>query len=129
MRRTGLTSGTAMRCSGQPIRALLLVTADLLTCFCSGFGTSAAFAAGAYAQKKHDAKRQVEALEEQWRFAQLTGDAATMDKMLSGDYIGISMSGPGRTKAQQLDRVPAPQGTRRKGELSGMKGKKVGANA
>jgi len=118
-----------MRCSGQPIRALLLVTAALLTCFCSGFGTSAAFAAGAYAQKKHDAKRQVEALEEQWRLAQLTGDAATMDKMLSDDYIGISMSGQVSTKAQQLDRVRARKVTISKVELSDMKVKMVGAIA
>src|SRR5258708_38649203 len=123
MRRTGLTSGTAMRCSGQPIRALLLVTADLLTCFCSGFGTSAAFAAGAYAQKKHDAKRQVEALEEQWRLAPLTGDAPTKDKKLLDDYIGISLSGPGRTKAHQLDRGRAPQVNVNTGGMSAIEGK------
>ena len=44
-------------------------------------------------EKKHDAKRQVEALEEQWRQAQLIGDVATMDKLLSDDYIGITMTG------------------------------------
>jgi ketosteroid isomerase-like protein len=56
-------------------------------------------------EKKHDAKRQVEALEEQWRTAQLAGDVDAMDKMLSDDYIGISMSGQVNTKAQQLDRA------------------------
>jgi ketosteroid isomerase-like protein len=56
-------------------------------------------------EKKHDAKRQVEALEEQWRQAQLAGDVAAMDKLLSDDYIGITMTGQVHTKAQQLDRM------------------------
>ncbi len=56
-------------------------------------------------EKKHDAKRQVEALEEQWRQAQLSDDVETMDKLLSDDYIGISMTGQVNTKTQQLDRM------------------------
>ena len=56
-------------------------------------------------EKKHDAKRQVEALEEQWRQAQLAGDVATMDKLLSDDYIGITLTGQVNTKTQQLDRM------------------------
>jgi ketosteroid isomerase-like protein len=56
-------------------------------------------------EKKHDAKRQVEALEEQWRQAQLVGDVAAMDKLLSDDYIGITMTGQVNTKNQQLDRM------------------------
>ncbi len=56
-------------------------------------------------EKKHAAKQQVEALEEQWRQAQLGGDVATMDKLLSDDYIGISMTGQVNTKTQQLDRM------------------------
>jgi ketosteroid isomerase-like protein len=56
-------------------------------------------------ERKHDVKKQVEALEEQWRTAQLTGDVATMDKMLSDDYIGISMNGQVSTKAQQLNSI------------------------
>jgi len=56
-------------------------------------------------EKKHDAKRQVEALEEQWRQAQLVGDVAAMDKLLSDDYIGITMTGQVNTKTQQLDRM------------------------
>jgi ketosteroid isomerase-like protein len=56
-------------------------------------------------EKKHAAKQQVEALEEQWRQAQLAGDVATMDKLLSDDYIGISITGQVNTKSQQLDRM------------------------
>jgi ketosteroid isomerase-like protein len=60
-------------------------------------------------KKKHDLKRQVEALEERWRTAQLAGDVATIDHMLSDDYIGISMTGQVNTKAQQLDRIRSRQ--------------------
>jgi len=56
-------------------------------------------------EKKHAAKQQVEALEEQWRDAQLRGDVAAMDKLLSDDYIGISITGQVNTKEQQLDRM------------------------
>lgn len=54
---------------------------------------------------KHDIKKEVEALEQKWRLAQLNGDLATMDGMLADDFIGISMSGQVNTKAQQLERV------------------------
>jgi ketosteroid isomerase-like protein len=53
---------------------------------------------------KHNAKREIEALEEQWRSAQLTGDVATIDRLMSADFIGITMTGEANTKAQQLDR-------------------------
>lgn len=56
-------------------------------------------------EKKHDAKKQVEAMEELWRAAQLAGDVGAMDKLLSDGYIGISMTGQVITKAQHLDRV------------------------
>jgi ketosteroid isomerase-like protein len=56
-------------------------------------------------KKKHDLKRQVETLEERWRVAQLAGDVATIDRMLSDDYIGISMTGQVNTKAQQLTKI------------------------
>src|SRR5260370_40767714 len=71
-------------------------------------GAAPAFCAGwnqPLREKKHDAKRQVEALEEQWRQAQLAGDVATMDKLLSDDYIGITITGQVNTKTQQLDRM------------------------
>ena len=44
-------------------------------------------------------------MEEQWRQAQLTGDVAAMDRLLSDDYVGISMDGEISTKTQQLDRL------------------------
>jgi ketosteroid isomerase-like protein len=73
-----------------------------------GWSAPVAFAHGGIPplhEKKHAAKQQIEALEEQWRQAQLAGDVTTMDKLLSDDYIGISMTGQVNTKSQQLDRM------------------------
>jgi ketosteroid isomerase-like protein len=80
-------------------------------------------------EKKHDAKRQVEALEEQWRQAQLSGDVATMDSLLSDDYIGITMTGQVNTKMQQLDRMRNHKIAISKLELGEMQVKLVGAIA
>lgn len=95
-----------MRLSGRPIRGTLMTIAVLVTTNAVVFSQHS-FPVHPLQQreKKHDAKRQVEALEEQWRTAQLAGDIAVMDKLLSDDYIGISMTGQVHTKAQQLDRA------------------------
>ena len=75
-----------MPLSGRPIRCMLVPSTVLLTAVAMGW-SAPAFGAGWNNQplheKKHDAKRQVEALEEQWRQAQLAGDVAAMDKLLS----------------------------------------------
>src|SRR6202522_3420695 len=96
-----------MRLSGRPIRRTLIPSAVLLVAVVAGWPAPAYCAKWNQPlhEKKHDAKRQVEALEEQWRQAQLSGDVATMDKLLSDDYIGISMTGQVNTKMQQLDRM------------------------
>jgi ketosteroid isomerase-like protein len=107
-------------------RALTVVSSILLALLVLGAG---ARPASAEAYDKHDAKKQVEALEEQWRTAQLAGDIATMDKMLSEDFIGISMSGQVNTKAQLLDRVRAHKVALSKVELSDMKVKLIGGIA
>jgi len=112
--------------SGPTNRALTVVSALLGTLLVLGAGARPAFAD---AHDKHDAKKQVEALEEQWRTAQLAGDVATMDKMLSEDFIGISMSGQVNTKAQLLDRIRAHKVSLSKVELSDMKVKLIGGIA
>ena len=62
--------------------------------------------AGAHASEaKKDVKKQIEQLEDQWRTAQLNGDIATMDHMMSDDYVGIPMTGQVTTKVQQLTRL------------------------
>jgi ketosteroid isomerase-like protein len=100
----------------------------LLACFVSLMTARQALAADRQV-KKHDAKKQVEALEEQWRKAQLAGDVTTMDKMLAEDFIGISMSGQVNTKAQQLDRVKTRRLVVTKIQLSDVKVKLVGSVA
>ena len=101
----------------------------LLTCFVALMGAQQALAMGQKHEKKHDVKKIVEALEEQWRKAQLAADVTTMDKMMSEDFIGISMSGQVNTKAQQLERVRARKLVVTKVELSDMKVKLVGSVA
>jgi len=54
---------------------------------------------------KDDYKHQVEKLEETWRVAQLNDDIDSMDRLLSDDYVGITMNGQVVTKMQQLDRM------------------------
>jgi ketosteroid isomerase-like protein len=54
---------------------------------------------------KRVTRQTVEALEEQWRLAQLNGDATAMDRLLSDDFVGITAFGQVTTKAQQLARV------------------------
>jgi ketosteroid isomerase-like protein len=46
--------------------------------------------------------KEIEALEMQWRQAQLTNDVAVMDRLLAEDYIGISANGTIETKAEAL---------------------------
>ncbi len=80
----------------------------------------------ATSRQKHDYKHEVELLEEQWRVAQLAGDVATMDKLLSDDYVGISMTGQVNTKAQQLSRIRTHSFTLSRIDLGDMKVKLVG---
>jgi len=61
------------------------------------------------AQHKKTYKQQIAALEEQWRQAQLTNDAATIERLLSDDYIGISAQGMVSTKAQAVTRMQTRQ--------------------
>jgi ketosteroid isomerase-like protein len=120
-----------MRLSGRPIRGSLVTIAILAMAAVVGFSGLPAFAGHPMPlhEKKHDAKRQVEALEEQWRVAQLAGDIEAMDRLLSDDYIGISMTGQVTTKAQQLDRARSHKLVLSKLELGEMQVKLVGAIA
>ncbi|HEV2711143.1 MAG TPA: nuclear transport factor 2 family protein [Edaphobacter sp.] len=118
-----------MTLRGQPIRCRLTLAATAFAVVLAGAGVRPVSASSAPHAKKHDAKQQVEDLEEQWRVAQLAGDTATMDKMLSDDYIGISMTGEVDTKTQQLRRAIDRKLILTKLELSDMKVKLVGAVA
>jgi ketosteroid isomerase-like protein len=80
--------------------------------------------------KMHDQfKHQVEHLEEVWRTAQLNGDVDAMDKLLSDDYVGITMSGQVVTKMQQLDRMKNRSMVLSKIQLDDVKIKLIGTTA
>jgi ketosteroid isomerase-like protein len=75
-------------------------------------GAALCAAVPALAQPGHpkgDPKRvermHIDALERQWRAGQLNADVATMDKLLSDDFLGITANGEVDTKQQFLDRM------------------------
>ena len=79
--------------------------------------------------KKRGARQVVEALEQQWRQAQLTGDVAAMDRLLSDDFVGITAFGDVTTKAQQLARVRDRVVLLTRLDLSDIKVKLIGPSA
>ncbi len=94
----------ALRSLGKS--AAMLLCALLLTA--AGFGprTLSAQAPDRPPHLQKRAEREtIEALEKQFQKAQLDGDIATMDKLLSDDYLGISANGELSTKTQQLDHM------------------------
>jgi ketosteroid isomerase-like protein len=105
------------------------VTMAIVVTACTSFLVPVCAVAGEQHHKSHDIKQQVEQLEQQWRTAQLTGDVAAMDKLLSEDYIGISLNGQVNTKAQQLERLSTRRVTITKLDLSEMKVKLIGSIA
>jgi ketosteroid isomerase-like protein len=111
----------------QPVRLSRATVAAIVLCCVLASASGSVWAMGGQKNhpNKHDEKKQVEALEEQWRMAQLASDVATMEKMLADDFIGISISGQVNTKAQQLDRVKSRKLVVTRLELSDMKVKLV----
>ena len=95
---------------------------------CGGWSQPAS-AKNPHPPKKPDYKRQVEQLEELWRIAQLNGDVAAMDRLLSDDYVGITMNGQVVTKTQQLERMRTRQFELTKIALNDVKVKLIGTTA
>jgi ketosteroid isomerase-like protein len=89
--------------SFRPLSTRCLMAAAVL------IGVAAGQFAGAQHPKhmkpKRAARETVEAMEEQWRLAELNDDAPAMDALLSDDFVGITAFGQVNTKAQQLDRM------------------------
>src|ERR1019366_8627297 len=84
---------------------------------------------GPHPKRNDQYKHQVEQLEEAWRTAQVNGDVEAMDKLLSEDYVGITMSGQVVTKRQQLDRMRNRTTVLTKIELDDVKVKLIGTTA
>ena len=78
------------------------------------------------AESKRSARHDIENLEEQWRRAQLAGDLPAMDRLLSEDFVGISMTGQANTKSQQLERFRSRRLALTRIELSDRKIKLLG---
>lgn len=72
-------------------------------------GTLAALPASGLGPKRKpkavSAKQAVENMEQEWRSAQLAGDATAMGDLLSDDFVGITAFGKVNTKAQYLARL------------------------
>jgi ketosteroid isomerase-like protein len=82
---------------------LLRTTALLLLVpFCCALPAPAA---QPHKQHKRDFKREIQALEEQWRLAQVNDDVPSMEKLLAPDFLGISMTGQVTDRDQQLERL------------------------
>ncbi|HSY72032.1 MAG TPA: nuclear transport factor 2 family protein [Alloacidobacterium sp.] len=103
---SGLTSDTHMR-SYDRVRTffsarngvcLLLLSFGLLG---SGWVVQPAFAALPH-HANHEQHKEIEALEMQWRQAQLSNDVGLMDRLLADDYISISATGTIETKTEAL---------------------------
>lgn len=89
-----------------------------------------AMPAAAQHPKRHDQyKRQVEQMEDEWRNAELKGDVDAMDRLLSDDYVGITMTGQVVTKMQQLDRMRKRSLVLNKIDFEDVKVKLIGTTA
>ncbi len=58
-------------------------------------------------EPKGKQRAEIVTLEQRWRQAQLADDVLAMDKLLSDEFLGITLSGQVVTKTQQLDRMRA----------------------
>lgn len=78
---------------------------------------------------KHESKEEIATLENQWRDAIINADVSLMDKLLSDDYVGISITGQINTKQMQLDRLKSRTLQISRMDLSDLKVKLVGSVA
>jgi ketosteroid isomerase-like protein len=109
----------------MPSRGLIqrLVTAIFAVAVFAG---TAALAMAKPVHHKRLAREEVEVLETQWKQAMMANDLAAMDKLLSDDYLGVTINGDLVTKAQQLDRMRGREITLTSLDVSDMKIKIIG---
>ena len=100
-RECGLLSGTHMRRNGHASRASQRTMAWVLLTI----GLCLVLASPAWAmphREGHAVHKEIEALEMQWRNAEVDNNVKEMDHLLADDYIGISANGTVETKAQEI---------------------------
>ena len=85
-----------------------------------------AFSISVHRVPRREFRHQVQDLEQQWRIATLNGDLATMDRLLSDDYVGISWTGQVNTKSTQINRLRTRSLIFHRLDLSDMKIKMIG---
>jgi ketosteroid isomerase-like protein len=83
------------RTAGCLKRALPVLTVLLLLPACNA-------AWGFAHHERTNLRKEIEALEEQWRQAILTNNVSEMDHLLADDYIGITSNGTVESRAQDL---------------------------
>lgn len=101
-RKSGLVSGTQMQGSAQTKQAwrTVLGCAMLTVVLC---WAPARTAWAMPHRDSHGVRKQIEALEDQWRDAELNNNVNEMAKLLADDYIGISANGTVATRSETLD--------------------------
>ena len=95
----------------------------------SMLSTPAAWADGPHPKRNDQYKHEVEKLEQMWRSAELNDDVDAMDRLLSDDYVGITLTGQVVTKPQQLDRMRNRSLVLTTIELTDVKVKLIGTTA
>jgi ketosteroid isomerase-like protein len=109
---------------------MLSVAVAICCVACSGLAPAAAQQANArQAHGRHAEERQVQALEQQWRQAALSGDTSTIEKLLDDDFIGINSSGLIYNRDQQLERMRNRAVMVTKMDVTDVKVKLIGAIA
>jgi ketosteroid isomerase-like protein len=86
-------------------------------------------AQGVHPRRNDQFKHQVEQLEQVWRTAEMNADVAAMNKLLSDDFVGITMTGQVVTKMQQLERLRRRTTVLSKIDLKDMHVKLIGMTA
>src|SRR5579875_1539598 len=100
-RRRKLVSGTQMRGESKAERVgrgVLFGALFSLVFLCASPG-----AAWGFSHRDHSVRKQIEALEQEWRNAEVNNNVSEMGKLLADDYIGISANGTVQTKSETLD--------------------------
>lgn len=99
-RERGLLSGTHMGCSAPAPRGSQRTACVLLAAVFCLLVSSPAWALPH--RDAHAVRKEIEALEMQWRDAVVTNNVKQMEHLLADDYLGISANGTVETKAEAV---------------------------
>ncbi len=91
--------------SGRTRHILAVATVCSLVCLGSWMSAGAEKVAKPHKETRRSDSHQIEALEEQWRDALLTGNASIVDKMTTDDFLAISSNGTLSDKQEYLKRI------------------------